>query len=186
MQFSRWSRFILVVTAIVIQTRLAFGFGVYGLYEETNYRGARWSAAPRFVDGVERSLDGGIRYSLDGGSYENFRDMFQWQTTPSVEEFQEAIELSFAAWTVTDPRSKFYGMLTFTEDFSTPVENGNLVGSEIDIIARRFDSSGQRGSATLSWGIWQNMMLTSGVNYIGQPINGSDIEMNNHPDTRPL
>ena len=38
----------------------------------------RWDAAPRYVNGEERSLDGGLRYSIGGGSYEAFRDEFLW------------------------------------------------------------------------------------------------------------
>ena len=31
------------------------------------------------VAGVgERSLDGGLRYSLQGGSYQAYRDLFSW------------------------------------------------------------------------------------------------------------
>ena len=177
--------FILTLTSLACLPQDTHAFGPFGLHQNTIYRGARWDAAPRRNNqGLERSLDGGIRFSLDGGSYESFRDKFNWRTTPTVEDFREAVEQSFAAWTVTDRATRLPGMLSFTEDFSTPVEKGNRVGSEIDIIARQFDSSGQRGFTTLSWGNHTNMTLTSGVSYVGQPIAGSDIEMNSHPDTQ--
>ena len=34
----------------------------------------RWDAATRFVEGEERSLDGGLRYSIETGSYAGLRD----------------------------------------------------------------------------------------------------------------
>ena len=73
--------------------------------------GSRWDAAPRTIqgqnrsldgglryspqEGQERSLDGGLRYSVQGGSYEAFRDLFTWDIVPSVNEFQNAIEAAF-------------------------------------------------------------------------------------------
>jgi hypothetical protein len=42
--------------------------------------GSRWDAAPRTVNiggtNFERSLDRGLRYSLQGGSYQAYRDLF--------------------------------------------------------------------------------------------------------------
>ncbi len=38
----------------------------------------RWDASPRYVQGVERSLDGGLRYSIETGSYQGLRDQFIW------------------------------------------------------------------------------------------------------------
>src|SRR5690242_16734548 len=67
--------------------------------------GARWDAAPRTITGNERSLDGGLRFSLEGGSFEAFRDMFQWTSVPTVANFQLAVENAFAAWTSVDPVS---------------------------------------------------------------------------------
>ena len=67
--------------------------------------GYRWDAAPRTINDNERSLDGGLRYSLQGGSFEAYRDLLHWPESqvPSVEDFQLAVEQAFAAWTAVDP-----------------------------------------------------------------------------------
>ncbi len=64
--------------------------------------GRRWDAAPRIIDvngfNVERSLDGGLRYSMMDGSFEFFRNRFTWSTLPSVADFQAAVQQAFDAW----------------------------------------------------------------------------------------
>ncbi|NEO39337.1 MAG: hypothetical protein F6J90_24575 [Moorea sp. SIOASIH] len=60
--------------------------------------GSRWDAAPRTIQGQDRSLDGGLGYSLQGGSYQAFRDLFTWDILPSVNEFER-----------TPPKSKIMG-----------------------------------------------------------------------------
>src|SRR5688572_3368041 len=65
--------------------------------------GDRWDAAPRTFFGFERSLNGGLRYSVQGGSYEAFRNLFTWQTLPTVAEFTTAVQQAFGAWTAVDP-----------------------------------------------------------------------------------
>src|SRR5262245_48669469 len=54
--------------------------------------GSRWDAAPRTINisgtNFERSLDGGLRYSLQGGSFQAYRDLFTWNVVPSVPNFQ--------------------------------------------------------------------------------------------------
>src|SRR5262245_23295476 len=74
----------------------------------------RWDAAERSVDEEERSLAGGLRYSLEGGSYEAFRDQLTWDVTPSAAEFQAAVEGAFAAWQAVDPITGLGTSLTFT------------------------------------------------------------------------
>ena len=82
----------------------------------------RWNAEPHYVDGVERSLDGGLRYSIEGGSYEAFLERFEWQDpAPTVAEFQSAVEASFSAWEVMDPESGLGTDLYFVPDFDTPI-----------------------------------------------------------------
>jgi len=82
--------------------------------------GSRWDAAPRMISGNERSLAGGLRYSLDGGSFEAYRDMFQWTpSVPSVANFQQAIEQAFAAWESVDPASGLGTTLSFVADLAT-------------------------------------------------------------------
>lgn len=108
---------------------------------------ARWDAAPRSVEGVERSLAGGLRYSLEGGSFEAFRDQFVWATVPTVAEFQGTVEQAFGAWTSTDPETGLNTSLSFVADLSTPAvdepgDPGNILsflglndGAEIDLFA---------------------------------------------------
>src|SRR5262245_94060 len=68
--------------------------------------GSRWDSVPRTIGGLERSLDGGLRYSLQGGSFQAYRDQFTWSgSAPSVASFQQAVEKAFGAWTVPDPVS---------------------------------------------------------------------------------
>src|SRR5690606_26303844 len=103
--------------------------------------GWRWDAAPREINGNERSLDGGLRYSLQGGSFAGYRDQFQWTEVPSVEAFQEAVELAFAAWTTIDPATGLHAAFSFVLDLDTPVVGSgtflglNLNGAEIDLLA---------------------------------------------------
>ena len=82
--------------------------------------GLRWDAAPRMVGGNERSLDGGLRYSLQGGSFEAYRDQFQWfEEPPSVADFQLAVEQAFAAWTAVDPVTGLHTSISFVADLTT-------------------------------------------------------------------
>src|SRR3954463_12338409 len=71
--------------------------------------GSRWDAAAKNIGALgERSLNGGLRYSLQGGSFAAYRDLFQWSGgAPSVVDFQTAVEQAFFAWTVPDPVSGF-------------------------------------------------------------------------------
>ena len=103
--------------------------------------GVRWDAAPRMIGTNERSLDGGLRYSLEGGTFEAYRDLFQWSTLPSVPEFQTAVEQAFNAWTAVDPISGLHTDLTFIADFATAVigtgtfTGFDINGAEIDLLA---------------------------------------------------
>jgi len=151
---------------------------------------ARWDAAPRTINGNERSLSGGIRYSVSGGSYEAFRDAFSWSVVPDVIEFQSTVENAFAAWTAVDPVSGLRTDLAFLPDFATPVITGTAFGrldpdgAEIDLVASNAGQSGFRALTAVSR-FGTPVTLTSGVaNY--QPsvsIDGVDLHMNNHPDT---
>src|SRR3954471_6683219 len=83
--------------------------------------GSRWDAAPRTVflsgENLERSLDGGLRFSMQGGSYNSFRDNFSWAgATPSVADFTAAVNQAFSCWTVTDPVTKLGTSLYFVPD----------------------------------------------------------------------
>ena len=107
--------------------------------------GSRWDAARRMANlggtNFERSLNGGLRYSLQGGSFQAFRDRFTWQGgQPTVSAFQMAVQQAFDAWTVPDPATGLTSQLAFLADVGTPVvgfNNGrgglDSRGAEIDL-----------------------------------------------------
>lgn len=157
--------------------------------------GSRWDVAPRYVSGNERSLDGGLRYSLQGGSYEAFRDLLSWQgAAPDVADFQAAVEAAFEAWTVYDPASGLRSDLEFVPDLGTPVVGPgaggtvNIAGAEIDLLATddgylwNPGDSSQRGETYFSTTGITNVELTSGITgYVAYAIAGADIKFNNDP-----
>jgi hypothetical protein len=159
-----------------------------GIFGNTGLAGGfRWDADPLTLGGLERSLNNGLRYSLQGGSYEAFRDSFSWQggTPPSVADFQLAVEQAFNAWTVVDPVTGLDSSLSFVADLATAVDNtvsgGVRQGAEIDLFAFNFGDAGTRGDASFS-AFFDTVTLTSGTtNYAGGgPISGADIRINNN------
>ncbi|MEM1444862.1 MAG: PEP-CTERM sorting domain-containing protein [Planctomycetota bacterium] len=155
--------------------------------------GSRWDAAPRSVNGVERSLDGGLRFAMQGGSYAAYRDLFSWSFTPSVSAFRQTIEDAFAAWTVIDPVSGLGTDVSFVYDPDTRVQGVshpdhwvNDRGAEIDLfgvtagVNWNVGDRSQRGEAYFNTGGFSNdLTLTSGTTgYAGYPISGADIRMN--------
>jgi hypothetical protein len=166
-------------------TTLAMGvFGNAGLAG-----GFRWDAAPRTVEGFERSLAGGLRFSLSGGSYQAFRDSFAWQggAPPALADFQQAVNDAFNAWTVLDPATGLTSSLSFVADFATLVDPGSInntrMGAEIDVFASNFGDAGTRGDAFFSAN-FGGVTLTSGQITGGGPITGADIRINNNPNAR--
>jgi hypothetical protein len=158
--------------------------------------GARWDAAPRSVPGLgERSLDSGLRYALEGGSYEAYRDFFTWDAVPSVAAFQAAVEQAFAAWTSVDPATGLRTDLVFVLDLATPVKGppvgstANPGGAEIDLLAETdgitWDPGDPRsgGEAYLIAPIHsEDLTLTSGTTgYPGYAMWGADVKMNADP-----
>lgn len=165
---------------------------------------ARWDAKPRSVSGVERSIDGGLRYSISGGDFQTFRDSFSWSgAPPSVAAFQTAVENAFAAWTLVDPATGLDAGFAFVQDLATPavldlpVDPGDPLsylglndGAEIDIVATNdsvdYDPGdpGMRGYTVFFIdpdGI-NDIDLTSEVSgYAGAAIAGADITLNNDP-----
>jgi hypothetical protein len=150
----------------------------------------RWDAAPRTVMSEERSLDGGLRYSLEGGSYSAFRDLLTWNEVPSAEAFEAAVKASFDFWTVVDPASGLGTSLAFVEDFGTEIWDdpgdgtpgswiGVNYGAEIDIIAEVPDIPAIASAiAFVDLGSAHRLTLTSGTTrYRGFAISGSDIRM---------
>ena len=157
--------------------------------------GSRWDAAPRTINGLERSLDGGLRYSLQGGSYEAFRDLFSWNIVPTVADFQNAVEQAFNSWTVVDPVTDLGSTLSFTADLTTPVvgaNNGNggvnISGAEIDLFGSNDAHFWNVGNSRTQGETWfrdinSSVTLTSTTaNYSGsRAISGADIIFNSNP-----
>jgi len=159
--------------------------------------GCRWDAAPRTLgrSGLERSLDGGLRYSLQGGSYEAYRDGFSWQVVPTVAEFQTAVETAFAAWTAIDPQSGLGSSLAFIPDFATPVFGPapglpfDARGAEIDLLGYADGWFWDEGDPNLQAEAFftsttpTTLTLTSGTTgYAGRAITGADIKLNSNPE----
>jgi PEP-CTERM motif len=156
--------------------------------------GSRWDAAPRTINGTERSLDGGLRYSVQGGSYQAFRDLFTWNVVPSLVAFQQAISDAFNAWASIDPVSGLTSSLSFVADFGTAVVGSNtgngglsVLGAEIDLFGSNdagFWNVGNTGTQgeTRFGAIGSTVTLTSGTaNYAGSTaISGADIIMNSN------
>lgn len=162
--------------------------------------GSRWDMAPRTINGLERSLDGGLRYSVQGGSYQAFRDMFIWQggIAPSVSAFQTVVENAFNAWTVVDPVSGLGTRLSFTPDFATPVAGPsstgyvNTAGAEIDLLAYTDATLWDPGDTFQQAETYfdttptpTTVTLTSGTTgYVGFAIAGADIKFNSNPEAQ--
>lgn len=178
--------------AIVVVMAAAGDLFAFGVYPSSSglFAPDRWDAAPRTIDGLERSLDGGLRYSLQGGSYEAYRDLFTWDQTPSVEVFQTAIESAFGAWMATDPVSGLATDLWFTPDFGTAVDQtivGQVrYGAEIDLFGLTDAIHWNPGDSKLQAEAYHgavadhgNMTLTSGTTgYWGSAIAGADVTIN--------
>ncbi|GHE92937.1 PEP-CTERM sorting domain-containing protein [Thalassotalea profundi] len=158
--------------------------------------GSRWDASEREVFGVgERSLAGGLRYSVQGGSFEAYRDMFSWNEQPTVNAFTYTVQSAFDVWTTVDPISGLGTNLRFVADLDTAVVgdfrgNGqiNRAGAEIDLLAKTdayFWNEGNTNRQGESWfsTLGSTVDLTSGTkNYAGSSaIIGADISLNSNP-----
>ena len=167
---------------------------VFGL-PATGLQGAvdRWDAAPRTIAGNERSLDGGLRYAVSGGSLDAFRDQFTWNVLPSSSAFTAAVKNAFNAWTVVDPVSGFGTALSFVYDPSVAVAGlvggggANINGAEIDLIATtdaHFWNPGNSNPQGETWfrAVDATTTLTSGVaNYsFSRAIAGADLYLNSN------
>ncbi|TLU61214.1 PEP-CTERM sorting domain-containing protein [Thalassotalea litorea] len=143
--------------------------------------GFRWNAEYYGTEGGERSLVGGLRYSVQGGSLQAYRDLFNWSITPTLEEFELAIEQAFAAWTVKDPISGLGTTIYFVDDTANTDVSWDLspLGAEIDLKATNPDYTGGFSWANL-WASNDEVTLTSGTqHYPGtRSIIGADIRMN--------
>lgn len=183
----------LVTTFEAISPKPSVAFVIFGNNGLSG--GFRWDAAPREINGVERSLDGGLRYSLQGGSYEAYRDLFSWDVSPELSDFQQAIEDAFNAWTFPDPVTGLGTQLSFVADFNTPVLGTgfggvNIDGAEIDLLAATDTILWDTGNTipqgeTFFRAVFDDVTLTSGTTGYGNggAIAGADLTLNNNPGT---
>lgn len=157
-------------------------------------RWARWDAAPRTVEGVERSLAGGLRYSIETGSYAGLRDQFDWVPSPPREaDFAQAIANAFEHWEVIDARTGLPAAYHFVEDLGTPavddpgqpgLPNGFVglnAGAEIDVFAEIPHAGPSFGASVIFFidPISDDLTLSSGAtNHPGFAITGADIRIN--------
>lgn len=166
----------------------------FGLYNATGLAGgSRWDATPRTMGGAERSLSGGLRFSLQGGSFQSYRDMFSWSGgVPTVADFTAAVTNAFGNWTTVDPVSNIGTSISFIADLATTVSsaiiNNIRQGAEIDLFAATsagtwgFGSTGTQGETFFnSISVPGNLTLTSGTTgYAGFAISGADITLNSN------
>lgn len=157
--------------------------------------GSRWDAAAKSIAGLgERSLDGGLRYSLQGGSFQAYRDLFQWSgAVPAVADFQMAIQQAFFAWMVTDPVSRRTTQISFVYDPNTAVV-GTATGGGVDARGSEIDLFGSTDAILWDPGnsnpqaetffdvVTDDVTLTSGTaNYAGSSaISGADLTVNSN------
>ena len=179
-------------------TAAASAGGMFNFSGSTLSGGSRWDAAPRTVNiggsNFERSLNGGLRFAMQGTSYQAYRDLFTWSSVPSVPAFTTAVNQAFNAWASTDPVSGLGSSLTFVNDAATAVVGSNTGaggldtrGAEIDLFGSTdagfwdVGNSGTQGETRFS-SSGSSVTLTSGTaGYGGFGINGSDIIMNDNP-----
>lgn len=188
----RFARNALAVGAAVLVTSAQAGV-VFGFTAGLQGSIARWDAAPQVISGNERSIDGGLRYAVSGGSLEAFRNHFSWDVLPSVADFTTAVQQAFDAWAAVDPVSGLGSALSFVYDGRTAVQGVagggiNINGAEIDLIATNDASFWNPGNNGLQGETWfttadQRVTLTSGVaNYLhSSAIAGADVYLNNNP-----
>jgi hypothetical protein len=160
-----WPAAVLLAVALaIVGPAPSFGFGVRYDSLFGSGRAQRWDAAPRTLDnGQERSLDGGLRVSVEGGSFGAFKNEFDWQTVPTDAEFQQAIEQSFDIWTMVDPANGLGTDLRFVFDPSVDVTlDDHTTGAEIDLFGEPIGSSFQ-GLATYAARGPLDVTLTSGT-----------------------
>ena len=167
---------------------------------------ARWDAAPRYVGGEERSLSGGLRYSVETGSYAGLRDQFIWfPEVPTEQAFAGAVRRAFEHWTVVDEVTGLPAAFYFVEDLSTaavdvfavsglmtswtgPNERAEVglffglnAGAEVDLFAETPHAGSGFGGSVVFFvdPAPGGLMLSSGrPGYSGRAISGADIRIN--------
>jgi len=185
---TRSSMFIGAAVACLVAFQPAHAGVIFG--SDGNLGGGfRWDAAARTINGNERSLDGGLRYSMQGGSLLAYRDRFSWNVTPTLAAFSTAIDQAFGAWTSIDAVTNLGTALSFVDDSAntavvgTPGFGGiNINGAEIDLFGVDAGDAGRRGVSSFN-AQFGDVTLTSGTtNYGGAEgggaISGADVYMN--------
>jgi len=184
------SFYMIVAMLVLITPNSAEAFRVIG----SPGAWARWDAALRFVEGEERSLDGGLRYSIETGSYAGLRDQFNWVGAPPSEAaFEAAVHRAFEHWEVIDVASGLPAAFYFVEDLETPAIDepgipgvpssylGLNAGAEIDVFAATPHAGPAFGGSVVFFvdTVANDLSLTSGTsNYPGFAITGADIRIN--------
>ena len=179
----RLSTFILSFTLLSLPTTAGVIFGSVGDLGG----GYRWDADYYEIGGRERSLDGGLRYSMQGGSLTTYRDLFSWDISPTLEAFGITIKQAFSAWQSVDPVTGLTTSLNFVDDSATTqvIGNGfgtvNINGAEIDLLASNAGDSITRATSYFN-ASGHEVTLTSGTtNYSNSgAIIGADININNN------
>ena len=173
-------RIALAFTLLVVLQTSSFGGFIDSL-------GGRWDSAPRVISGNERSLDGGLRYSVEGGTFQAYRDRFAWTSVPSVSNFEQAVNQAFSAWTTVDPATGFGTSISFVASSASIVRGVgfgslNINGAEIDLLASDAGVGGLGGLTSVAY-FGTPVTLTSGVvNYSPSiSIQGVDLHMNSNP-----
>ena len=134
---------VVLATACFAPIERATAGVIFGFSDSQLGGGYRWDASPRSVGGDERSLVGGLRYSVQGGSMQAYRDLFSWNTIPSVSAFTTAVQQAFDAWSAVDPVSGLGTSLSFVPDLSTPVVGFNNGAGGLDTRGARSTCSVQ-------------------------------------------
>ncbi|MCC6682876.1 MAG: hypothetical protein IT445_18415 [Phycisphaeraceae bacterium] len=191
-------RILYAAVAVLVINGLASSAGAFGIFDaeaDGLHGGSRWDFASIYFNGNERSLQGGLRYSLQGGSYQAFKNQFTWEVVPTNAQFKRTVRKAFEAWTTVDPATGFGTKLRFQSDLSTPVSRRVVssvrLGAEIDLFAAMSasnwdieDENLQGETAFSSRHIGnKKIRLTSGTTgYSGYAITGADITLNSNPE----
>jgi len=148
--------------------------------------GLRWDASPRIVNGEDRSLNGGISWNVQGGTFAAFKSQFAWSGTPPTDAaFETAIREAFDFWTSLDPNPllPFVAPFSFVHSPSLLTTADPSTGAEMDLLVGDLELKGSAGGTLTAPILNDSVTLTSGtVGYACDVIAGIDIIFNNHID----
>ncbi|CAN5555220.1 hypothetical protein BH09PLA1_BH09PLA1_36100 [soil metagenome] len=149
--------------------------------------GLRWDSVPRMVGGTDRSLVGGLSWSVAGGSFASFKSQFAWAgATPTDAQFQAVMEQAFSFWTSVDtnPLLPVSAPFAFVYSPASVATSNPMTGAEIDFLASDLGFVGSAGGTLSHPTLNDHVRLTSGSeNYSSDVIGGIDININNHAGT---